>query len=151
MQVPTRTRRPPVLALIVAVSLASAEAAAETVTGRLNGLRCADGGHFCPVSNIDAHMSFERDFVLQQPDGDYYRLSNVPRDTKVRHVLKEAKVIGEVVERSRSISVDALMVEENGRYRTVWTPAMQQEAFEQVFSADWRGAAAGAAHADGGP
>jgi hypothetical protein len=51
-----------------------------TIKGRINGLRCAEGGHVCPLEHLDAHFSFELELVL--PDGQYYFLSNVPRDTK---------------------------------------------------------------------
>ncbi|NBC46829.1 MAG: hypothetical protein GVY22_02315 [Gammaproteobacteria bacterium] len=110
----------------------------ETFTGRLNGLRCAEDGQFCPVENLDAHLSFEQDFVLQQADGEYYFLSNVPRDTKVRHVRKKVKVIGTVIELYRSISVESLLVDGADGYREVWSPAAQLKAFDQIFSSGWQ-------------
>ncbi len=108
-----------------------------TIEGRINGLRCAEGGHVCPLKNLDAHLSFELDLVLQLPDGEYYFLSNVPRDTKVRHVRKKARVIGTVVEPYRSISVASLQVEDGDGYREVWSPEAQQRAFEDVYHSGW--------------
>ncbi|MBK5932308.1 hypothetical protein [Halochromatium salexigens] len=55
--------------------------------------------------------------------------SNGPRDTKVRHVRKQARVIGTVVEPYRSISVESLQVELGDGYREVWSPQAQQRAF----------------------
>ncbi len=110
---------------------------AETIEGRINGLRCAQAGHVCPIDNLDAHLSFELEFVLQQPDGQYYYLSNVPRDTKVRHVRKQAKVTGTLIDEYHSISVDALFVDGGNGYRQVWSPEAQQGAFEQMYNSGW--------------
>jgi hypothetical protein len=108
-----------------------------TIEGQINGLRCAQGGHVCPLENLDAHLSFELELVLQLSDGQYYFLSNVPRDTKVRHVRKQARVIGTVVEPYRSISVESLQVEENDGYREVWSPEAQQRAFDDIYHSGW--------------
>lgn len=108
-----------------------------TIEGRINSLRCAEGGHVCPLENLDAHLSFELELVLQLPDGQYYFLSNVPRDTKVRHVRKQARVIGTVVEPYRSISVESLQVEDGDGYREVWSPQAQQRAFEDIYHSGW--------------
>jgi|GEM_PF-1012289 len=118
--------------------LSSTLALAETtIEGRINGLRCAEGGHVCPLENLDAHLSFELELVLQQSDGQYYFLSNVPRDTKVRHVRKQARVIGTVIEPHRWISVDRLLVEDGDGYREVWSPQAQQQAFETIYHSGW--------------
>jgi len=76
----------PLLAL-VGGGLTMTTAVAETISGTINGHGCAHGGHTCPADELDPHLAFEPDFVLQQADGEYYFLSNVPRETKVRHVL----------------------------------------------------------------
>ena len=122
---------------IIAI-LSGAPVSAETIEGRINGLRCAEGGHICPIENLDAHLSFEMELVLQQPDGQYYFLSNVPRDTKVRHVRKKAKVIGTVIKSYRYISVESLLVEDGDGFREVWSPEAQQRAFEDIYRSDWR-------------
>ncbi|MBK5932352.1 hypothetical protein [Halochromatium salexigens] len=118
--------------------LSGAPALAETtIEGRINGLRCAEGGHVCPLENLDAHLSFELELVLQLADGPYYFLSNVPRDTKVRHVRKQVRVIGTVVKPYRSISVESLQVEDGDGYREVWSPQAQQRAFEDIYHSGW--------------
>jgi len=138
--------RPQIAVIIPAVGMIAflgvSLASAETIEGQINGLRCAQGGHVCPLDNLDAHLSFELELVLQQPDGQYYYLSNVPRDTKVRHVLKKVKVTGTVIERYRSISVDALFVDDGSGYLEVWSPEAQQEAFEQMYDSGWKEAPA---------
>ncbi len=123
--------------LFLASTMASVGLGAETLTGKLNGQSCAQRGHLCPVRNLDAHLSFELDFVLQQRDGEYWFLSNVPRDTKVRNVLKEVRVRGSVNETYRSIDVDALMVTTDEGLVTVWTPQAQQQAFETIYQDGW--------------
>jgi len=103
---------------------------AETFSGKLNGHGCAYGGHTCPVDKLDPHLKYEPDFVLQKSDGTYLFLRNVPRDTKVRHVLEEVKATGKLEDRYNSIVVDELMVKKGGAYKTVWSQKAQDEAFE---------------------
>ena len=136
------TRRPLRIAVPMALILATtvtvaATVRAETLTGMLNGQSCAQRGQLCPVRNLDAHLSLELDFVLQQADGDYWFLSNVPRDAKVRHVRKQVRVRGSVNQTYRSIDVDALMVETDEGLQTVWTPQAQQQAFEAIYHDGW--------------
>ncbi|WP_295881364.1 hypothetical protein [uncultured Thiohalocapsa sp.] len=137
-----RTHRPLRLAVPMALILAAAMSVdamvrAETLEGRLNGQSCAQRGHLCPARNLDAHLSFELDFVLLQADGGYWFLSNVPREAKVRHVLKQVRVRGSLNETYRSIDVDALMVRTEDGFETVWTPRAQQQAFEAVYQDGW--------------
>ncbi|MEA1052420.1 hypothetical protein U5801_21820 [Lamprobacter modestohalophilus] len=139
------TQRPPRLPLagltscigLITLLSGTPVLAETTIEGRINGLRCAEGGHVCPLENLDAHLSFELELVLQLSDGQYYFLSNVPRDTKVRHVRKQARVIGTVVEPHRWISVDRLLVEDGDGYREVWSPEAQQQAFETIYHSGW--------------
>ncbi|MBK1621865.1 hypothetical protein CKO42_26545 [Lamprobacter modestohalophilus] len=122
---------------LVALLSGTPALAETTIEGRINGLRCAEGGHVCPLENLDAHLSFELELVLQLSDGPYYFLSNVPRDTKVRHVRKQVRVIGTVIEPHRWISVDRLLVEDGDGYREVWSPQAQQQAFEDIYHRGW--------------
>lgn len=135
----TQTRVPAMLALLALATggLAATTAMAETVTGKINGHGCAHGGHTCPADELDPHVAFEPDFVLQKADGEYYFLSNVPRSTKVRHVLEEARATGEINERYNTMVVDELQVKENGAYDTVWTQKAQQAAFERIYEDGW--------------
>jgi hypothetical protein len=84
------------LGCLIIPAAASAGLYAETISGHINGQTCAENGHTCPAENLDPRLSFELDFVLQQADGSYYFLSNVPRDAKVRYVLEEARAKGEI-------------------------------------------------------
>jgi hypothetical protein len=139
MQIPMQARLRtmlPLLALIGA-ALVATTVAAETVTGKINGHGCAHGGHTCPADKLDPHVAFEPDFVLQQADGEYYFLSNVPRETKVRHVLEEARATGEVNDRYNTMVVDELQVKEDGSYKTVWSQKAQQAAFDRIYKDGW--------------
>ena len=102
---------------------------AETFTGRINGHHCAHGGETCPVDRLDPHLALERDFVLRTADGIYYFMTNLPRDVKVRHVLAQARVTGDLDPRYNTVTVDELQVKDGEDFRVVWTQAKQ--------SAEW--------------
>lgn len=126
------------LALSLAAIAGVASVHAETLTGRLNGHGCAHGGHTCPADKLDPHLAFEPDFVLQESDGDYYFLANVPRDTKVRYVLEEVKAQGSLDSKYHSMVVDELMVKQGDSYQTVWSQKAQQEAWDYIYGGgDW--------------
>ena len=107
------------------LSLTAVAIQAETITGRINGHGCAHAGGICPLDRFDPHIALERDFVLQKADGNYLFLTNVPRDTKVRHALKKARVTGELDDRYNAIVVDELQVEQEGEFETVWSQRAQ--------------------------
>ncbi len=132
-----RARTLLLLLALAGTGLAATSAGAETVTGKLNGHGCAHGGHTCPADALDPHVAFEPDFVLQQADGEYYFLSNVPRTTKVRYVLEEARATGELNERYNTMVVDELQVKQNGSFQTVWTQAAQKAALERIYEDGW--------------
>lgn len=123
--------------LAIALSSASAVAMAkmDTVTGKINGHTCAHSGHTCPLSKLDPHLQLESAFVLQQRDGSYYFLSNVPRITAARYALQMATVKGDVNNKLRVILVDELLIDG----KVIWSPAMVDEAireWESMHNAD---------------
>ncbi|MCF7991608.1 MAG: hypothetical protein K9M02_14285 [Thiohalocapsa sp.] len=128
----SRLRAIPIAAMLIAGS-----AQAETVTGKINGHGCAHGGHTCPADKLDPHLRFEPDFVLQQGSGEYVFLSNVPRDTKVRYVLEEARAKGEINPRYNTMVVEELAVKKGDSFKTVWTQAAQREAFGYIYGDGW--------------
>lgn len=115
----------PAIALAATVTLAGGALHAETITGRINGHGCAHADSTCPIDRLDPHIALERDFVLQKANGDYFFLTNVPRDTKVRHALKTARVTGKLDERYPAVVVEEFQVEDNGAFKTVWTRRAQ--------------------------
>lgn len=117
--------------------LAGGVAQAETVTGKINGHGCAHGGHTCPADKLDPHLTFEPAFVLQQPDGEYFFLSNVPRDVKVRHVLEEARATGTVDDTYNTMVVDEFMVKTADGFDTVWTQQAHEDMHEYVYEDGW--------------
>lgn len=106
---------------------------AATITGKINGFECAVAGKVCPIDKLDPHITLESDFVLQEPDGTFYLLPNVPRDIKVRYVLEEVQVTGDLNEKYKSIRVEEFRVKRDGAYKTVWSQAMQREQFEELY------------------
>ena len=109
--------------MLMALLLMPLLAFAETLTGKINGLQCAISGFVCPVDQVDAMVTLERDFVLQQADGSYYILTNVDRSVKARYALKDVSVTGRVNKLYKAVDVDTLQV--GGK--TVWSKKMQQE------------------------
>lgn len=111
------------IGMLMALLLMPLSAFAETLTGKINGLQCAISGFVCPVDQVDAMVTLERDFVLQQADGSYYMLTNVDRSVKARYALKDVSVTGRVNKLYKAVDVDTLQV--GGK--TVWSKKMQQE------------------------
>ena len=117
------TRLPMTAVMFVALS-----ASAATITGKLNGHDCAHAALACPIDRLDPHIALESDFVLVQPDGDYYFMPNLSRDIKVRHVLEDVQVVGDVNPKYHTIKVKELRVKSGSEFKTVWT--QEQADFE---------------------
>jgi len=93
--------------------------------GQVVGHSCANDAELCPLKGLEAHLAMEPDFVLvDETDGTYVYLHNLPRDSKVRHALKNVTVIGELDEHSNAISVSELIVDD----KTVWSWEEQKKA-----------------------
>ncbi len=110
------------LATLLAGLLLPLSAAAGTIEGRINGLRCVTDGIACPVDKQDPIIASESDFVVQQADGSYFFIHNIPRRTKARHALDAVRVTGEVDLKYRSVKAVKMEILEQGSYRRVWTP-----------------------------
>ena len=106
---------------------------ADSYSGKLNGHGCAHAGKTCPTDRLDPHVALEPDFVLQTGDGDYYFLSNVPREVKVRHALQSVDIEGNLDEKYRSIKVNELRVDG----KTVWSLKMQQAEWDHLHNEWW--------------
>jgi hypothetical protein len=116
---------------ILAVSLFSAatlvplSASADTFSGTINGISCAHTGKVCPQEPSDPHIAAEMDFVLMVGD-DHYLLPNLPRDVKVRHVLREVQVVGDLDPKYHSIDVQLVRARSDSGYRKVWSQEDQR-------------------------
>ncbi len=119
----------------MAVLLAPLSASAETVTGKINGLKCALSGFICPVEQIDAMVALEDDFVLQQASGNYYLMTNLDRSLKARYALQEVTVTGTVSQFYKAIDVETFQV--GGR--TVWSKKMRADVEKQMRRALYGG------------
>jgi len=103
---------------------------AETVTGKIIGHHCAHEGKSCPIDKMDPHVALEWDFVLQKGNGDYYFLTNVPRDVKVRHVLETVTVSGKLNSRYHSIDVDSI---KSGN-KVAWSKEQHEQCLAELYS-----------------
>ncbi|MBA1148793.1 hypothetical protein H0Z60_17225 [Ectothiorhodospiraceae bacterium WFHF3C12] len=122
------------VAMLSLAPIGASNAEEVVVEGIINGLECAIDSEWCPVDKLDPHIAFESDFVLQQRNGEFYLLVNLSRDTKVRYVLEDARVTGELKAGHNAIVVEKLEIERGGEFRTVWSRAMQREALTQEQS-----------------
>lgn len=122
----------PMSSLAFALLLGSGVASAATgsVTGKINGHGCAHHGETCPISRLDPHLALESDFVIQNSDGNYYFMSNLPRSMKLRYALKDATVTGHIDERHKNIMVKEFAVDG----KTVWSQKMQDEEYKRLHA-----------------
>ena len=104
-----------------------------TLTGKINGHDCAERGEACPVDKQDPHVALESGFVLQRADGEYFFLTNVPRDVKVRHVLETATVTGDLNRRYNTVKVDTLEIGDE----VIWSQELQRKEAQRAY---WPGA-----------
>ncbi len=101
----------------------SLTAFSDAFQGQIVGLDCAKHGHLCPVRQFEQHISQESAFALLTADKKFYTLSNIGRDTLVRHVNKKVIISGTLQPDDHSIKVQQLQVQLGhglSRYESVW-------------------------------
>lgn len=118
--------------LLVTFALLAFSTNAATIEGKLNGVHCALAGDTCPIDRLDPHIALEQDFVVQQPDGDYYFIINLDRAVKARYVLEDVKVTGEVNDQYSSIQAEEMAVKREGAYKTVWSEKLQRREYRDL-------------------
>lgn len=123
------THASPLSIVCAAALLFPLTASAESFTGTIVGHTCAHQGKTCPVDRLDPHIALEPDFVLLRGTDDYLFLPNVPRDVKVRHVLQEITVTGELNTRYNSVAVDKVKVQGE----TVWSQTAQEYEINCIY------------------
>jgi hypothetical protein len=106
--------------------------AATTIEGKMNGIHCATEGDTCPLDRLDPHIALEPDFVVQQPDGQYYLIINLDRAVKARYVLDDVRVTGEVNPKYNAVNAQKLEVKKEGSYKTVWTLELQEREYSDL-------------------
>lgn len=106
--------------------------AADVIEGKMNGIRCSTEGDTCPIDRLDPHLALEPDFVVQQPDGQYYLIVNLDRAVKARYVLDDVRVTGDVNSRYNAVNAHKLEVKKGGSYKTVWTLELQEREYSDL-------------------
>ncbi|HFD87064.1 MAG TPA: hypothetical protein ENJ35_05255 [Gammaproteobacteria bacterium] len=104
---------------------------AATLTGKLVGHHCAHEGTLCPADKLDPHITLERDFVLLTQGNEYYFIPNLPRDVKVRHVLDDVVINGDLDSKYNIITARELTVK--GQSRLAWSAESQRESTFDYF------------------
>lgn len=120
-----RNIKPLVTILLGAVFVMPLLVNAAEFTGQVVGHSCAHHAKLCPLEGLEEHLAMEPDFVLvDETDGTYVYLHNLPRDSKVRHALKKVTIIGEMDEKSSGIAVTDMIIDG----KTVWSLEEQIKA-----------------------
>lgn len=94
---------------------------ADSVEGRLIGLKCATKGKVCPSDKGDPHIMLERDFVVMREDGRYYFITNMDWHTKLDFVLQMVRIEGRLSENRSVIAADEFWVKREGEYHLEWS------------------------------
>lgn len=106
--------------------------AADVIEGKMNGIHCATEGYTCPIDKLDPHIALEPDFVVQQPDGQYYLIVNLDRAVKARYVLDDVRVTGDVNSRYNAVNAHKLEVKKGDSYKAVWTLELQEREYSDL-------------------
>lgn len=109
------------LPLLLLLLLAPITLWADSVEGRMNGLRCATEGQLCPSDKEDPHVMLERDFVVMREDGSYFFITNMDWPTKLGFILEMVRVEGRLSDDRSVISADRLWVKRDGEYQLEWS------------------------------
>lgn len=104
--------------------------AVESVEGVIKGIRCVTD-NICPNDKRDPRLRAESDFVIEQPDGDFFYVFNIDRDTKLRFALDTVKITGDVNERYSSIKADQMEIKRGDSYQTIWKPGRPYNPLRQ--------------------
>ena len=107
--------------LLLLPLLASAPLWADSVEGRLTGLKCASKGKLCPSDKEDPHVMLERDFVVMREDGSYFFITNMDWHTKLGFILEMVRVEGRLSDDHSVITADRFWVKRDGEYQLEWS------------------------------
>lgn len=122
------------LVLLLAFVLIPAWAMAGTgsVEGTVQGFHCVMMGKTCPVGKEDPVIAAERVFVVLTSAGNHYFVPNLDRAILARHVAQRVRVSGDINSKYKSIKAKTFEVWKNGKWKTVWSQAMQDEINKEL-------------------
>ncbi len=67
-------------------------------------------------------------------NGKYYFLVNINRDIKLRHVLENVTITGELDKKFDSITVMEFKAMQNSKERTIWSQEMEDAEFNRLYN-----------------
>ncbi len=114
------------LSLTMLVMLPAGSMAAQ-VEGTIQGFTCVTQGKVCPVDMEDPVIAAERLFVVLTHTGDYYFIPNLDRAILARHIRQLVRVTGTINEKYRSMEASSLEINEEGKWRQVWSKEMEEK------------------------
>ena len=100
-------------------------AAPVTLEGEFQGANCIFYNKTCPHNMTDGHIALEPDFVFVLGNGKYVFVPNLDRGLKIKYLHSNIKVIGK--QAGDSVRAETVKVKENGKFKTVWSLAAQEE------------------------
>ncbi len=98
-------------------------AAPVTLDGEFQGANCIFYNKTCPHNMTDGHIALEPDFVFVLGTGKYVFIPNLDRGLKIKYLHSKVKLIGK--QTGDSVFAEAVKVNVNGKYKTVWSLADQ--------------------------
>ena len=119
-----------IVALLMVPSLATAKPA--TIEGSIQGLLCALNKKACPVGAEDIVAAIEQNFVLVDAQGNWYAISNIGQQWISRLLGKKVKVEGDLADSSRSIKVSKAWMQEDGKWKLIYSPEILRKVLEQM-------------------
>jgi len=102
-------------------------ALAASVEGTVQGFQCVQAGKTCPIDKRDPVAAIEQNFVVLTSSGGYYLVPNLDRAVLARHLTEQVRVSGKISSKYNSITADKVEVMKDGKWKVVWSAAMQKE------------------------
>ncbi len=122
-QILTTTIMAIVFTIIPAVLFAAATPV--TLEGQFQGANCIFYSKTCPANMTDGHIAIESDFVFVHTNGKYVFVPNLDRGLKIKYLHATVKLIGK--QTGDSVRADIIKVNENGKFKEVWSLAAQEK------------------------
>jgi hypothetical protein len=91
-----------------------------TVTGTFNGANCMYFNKDCPHDMSEGHKATEPDFVLTEPNGKYYYVVNIDRETKLKFFHNTVRITGKLKDKN-TLFASTVEIKKDDKFQNVWT------------------------------
>lgn len=114
-----------------------ASAVSKPMEGHMEALNCLDNSIKCLIDYNDPHINLVEDFVILMDNGEHFLMPNVPWEVKARYIGKTIKVWGQISKRYKAITVDILMIKNDGDYEIVWPKTIEKDKWWEMWKKDF--------------